>query len=120
MRNSIFFVTLLLSFFMLQGQSNDYNFTQGDELILGAPKGSRYKAINFPRKNIIIKRGALANFNALIGKQLIISRLETDDEGKTIVTLKRKDGLNFFRFFPKVTADLDKALAFKELKRQKA
>ena len=116
MIKSIFFSAFLLSVFILQGQATDYNIIEGDTLVLGEPTGLSYKTIDFPRKNIIIKRGAIPNFNALIGKRVLVAQLKTDEEGRMNVTLKRIDGLNFFRFYPKVKADLSKAIDSGELK----
>jgi hypothetical protein len=115
MRKSILFTAFLFSVFLLQGQAID-NIAEGDVFVISEPTGSAYAAIDFPRRNIIIKRGAIANFNALIGKKVFVDQLETDEEGRITVTLKRADGLNFFRFFPKVNADLSKAIKLKELK----
>lgn len=110
----------ILAFFlclggMLRAQNNDNVIAEGDVLVLGEAKGSDYRYIDFPKKNIIIKRGAIANFKALIGKYLVVHSIETDDAGNTEVVLKRKDGINFFRFFPKVEANLTQAMASGEL-----
>ncbi|MDB4292069.1 hypothetical protein N9954_01580 [Maribacter sp.] len=118
MRKLYFFTTFLFGVIILQGQSTNYNVAEGDVLLLGPPSGQTYTAIDFPRRNTIIKRGAIANYESLIGKRVVVAALETDKKGKTIVTLKRKDGLNFFRFFPKVKADLSRAIASEELKSQ--
>ena len=116
MRKSILFTAFLFCVFTLHAQSADNNIAVGDVIVLGEPSGSSYSNIDFPQKNIIIKRGAIANFNALIGKQLLVKRIDTDKYGTTIATLQREDGLNFFRFFPKAEANLTKALASGELK----
>lgn len=116
MRKSVLFTAFLLSVFILQGQATDYNITEGDTLMLGEPTGLTYSTIDFPRRNIIIKRGAIPNFNALIGKRVLVTQLKTGEEGRMNVKLKRIDGLNFFRFFPKVKADLSKAIDSGELK----
>ncbi len=116
MRKSIFFTAFLFSVFILQGQATDYNITEGDTLMLGEPTESTYTTIDFPRRNIIIKRGAIPNFKALIDKRILVAQLKTDKKGRMNVTLKRIDGLNFFRFFPKVKADLSKAIDSGELK----
>lgn len=116
MRKSVFFTAFLFQLFILQGQTMDYNIAVGDVLVLGAPNGSTYTAVDFPRRNTIIKRGAIADFNALIGKRVFVEQLLTDEEGQTKVTLKRADGLNFFRFLPNVEANVSKAIALGELK----
>ena len=114
MRKSILFTAFLFSVYLLQGQAID-NIAEGDVLVLGEPSGSAYVAIDFPRRNIIIKRGAIADFKALIGKKLIVLRIENEKNGNKIAVLKRKDGQNFFRFFPEVKANLSQALNAREL-----
>ncbi|MBT8314298.1 MAG: hypothetical protein KJP26_07535 [Maribacter sp.] len=116
MRKSILFMAFLFCISMLKAQSTDHSSIEGDILMLGEPSGASYTAIKFPRKNIIIKRGAIANFNSLLGKKLVVEKIETNSDGMEISTLRRKDGLNFFRFFPEVKADLSKAIESGELK----
>jgi hypothetical protein len=87
---------------------------QGTILTLGTVSASGYGHIDFPRKNIIIKRGAIANFNALEGEKVRVKEVRSDN-GATEVVLQREDGRNFFRFWPTVTADLEQALKKGEL-----
>jgi len=116
MRKSV----VVLAFFlclggMLNAQDKENIVAEGDIIVLGKPNGSDYRHIDFPRKNIIVKRGAIANFNALIGKRLVVQSLEIDKDGVTEAVLTRKDGMNFFRFFPKVRADIEQAIETGEL-----
>lgn len=117
MRKSV----LVLAFFlclggMLKAQDTGTTISEGDIVELGKAPGSNYQHIDFPRKNFIIKRGAIANFNALVGKKLVVARIETDKNGNPEAVLKRKDGRNFFRFYPTVKAEVSKALQNGELK----
>lgn len=116
MRKSILFTAFLFCLITLQAQNTNYDVAVGDILILGNPSGSSYAHVDFPRKNIIIKRGAIANFKTLVGKKLLILQIEQDKNGNKIATLKPKDGRNFFRFFPNVKADLSKSIKSGELK----
>lgn len=109
-------VTVMLIFTgMLNAQENDKLVAKGDIVVLGTPEGQRYEHIDFPRRNIIMKRGATANFKALAHKNLVVEAVDTKRDGSTQVTLKRHDGINFFRFYPTVTANLEKALVEGEL-----
>lgn len=119
MRKSIFFTAFLFSVLVLKGQASEYNITEGDMLVLGKPTSSTYAAIDFPKRNIIIKRGAIANFNSLIGEKVVVSQIRTDRKGNTIADLKRADGLKFFKFYPKVKANLFKAIESGELRTTK-
>jgi len=117
MRKSV----LVLAFFLcfggtLKAQDNETTISEGDIVVLGEAPGSNYQHIHFPKKNFIIKRGAIANFNALVGEKLVVALIETDKKGNPKAVLKRKDGRNFFRFFPTVRAQVSKALQSGELK----
>lgn len=111
---------LCIAIFALSGvvlaQDNLKSVKVGDVLVLSKPVKETYKHIDFPRKNIIMKRGAIADFNSLIGKKVVVSELSTAADGTKQVVLKREDGKDFFRFYPSVKSNLDKALATGELK----
>ncbi|QLG45660.1 hypothetical protein [Costertonia aggregata] len=114
MRKVLFGILSLVSISMLQAQEADVKI--GDILILDNPSGSEYKHVDFPKSNIIIKRGAIANFNALVGEKLLVKDIVKNEDGTTKAVLERKNGRNFFRFYPSVTATLDNALTKGELK----
>lgn len=113
-------VIILMTFFiytgMFYGQENETPIQKGTVLTLGKPSyGLDYRYIDFPKRNIIIKKGAIANFNNLVGKKVKVENVIFDKQGTTKTILKRNDGLHFFRFFPIVKADLKKAIAAGEL-----
>lgn len=116
MRKVLLLMAFLATIPILKAQEKPPQLAAGNIVTLGEPVGIRYRHLNFPRKNFIIKRGAIANFNALVGIKLEVIDLEVGQKGATFVTLKRKDGQHFFRFFPTVTAHLEKAVAAREIK----
>lgn len=111
---------LCIAIFALSGvvlaQDNLKTVEVGDVLVLSEPAKETYKHIDFPRKNTIMKRGAIADFKNLVGKRVIVSEISTLADGTKQVVLKREDGQDFFRFYPSVKGDLDKALAAGELR----
>ena len=115
MRKTTIVIAFLLSIGMLQAQENPDIIEKGTVLTLGKVAASSYQHIDFPRKNIIIKRGAIANFNNLEGRKVVVEEVSSLN-GKTTVILKRKDGRNFFRFWPTVSSDIEMALLKGELK----
>lgn len=115
MRKTAIMVAFLFSIGMLQAQENPGVIEKGTILTLGKVTASSYQHIDFPRKNTIIKRGAIADFNNLEGRKVLVENVLTSN-GKTTVTLKRKDGRNFFRFWPTVSSDIEMALLKGELK----
>jgi hypothetical protein len=117
MRKFIFITTFLCFLGLVQGQENVPSIDKGTVLTLGEPSsGITYKHIHFPKRNFIIKRGGIADFKQLIGKKVEVFQVEYPESGKTRIVLKRKDGRRFFRFYPNVKADYEKALALGELK----
>ena len=93
MKKTFLVLSLFVSLATLNAQENELVIKEGSVLVLGEPSVNGYEHIDFPRKNIILKRGAVANFNNLAG-----------------------DGRPFFRFYPKVSSDIETALAKGELK----
>lgn len=116
MKKPIVFTAFLFCVFALQAQSTNHDVKVGDILVLGEPSGSSYISIEFPRKNIITKRGAIPNFKALVGQKVVVKEIANSGSDSKTIAIVRKDGLNFFRFFPSVRADLNKALESGELK----
>lgn len=108
---------LFSNFNYVLGQENDIIISKGTTYTLSGPEGHTYNHIDFPRRNIIIKRGAIADYNSLIGLEIVIKDLKKEKNGSTKVILERKDGRPFFRFFPTVEANLEKAIAVGELKK---
>lgn len=116
MKKTVLIMTFLFCTVGLTAQIDNYDLKEGDIVELGETSGTHYRNIEFPRKNIIIKRGAIADFKSLVGRKLRIEKLETNKNNEAIATLKRTDGLNFFRFYPQVKANISKALTSGELK----
>lgn len=114
MKKAIILVLNLLMTATLLAQENVAIIEKGAILKLGKASALGYKHIDFPRKNTIIKRGAIADFNNLAYRKVVVKEVLSRN-GDTKIVLERKDGLNFFRFFPTVEASLEKALAKGEL-----
>ena len=115
MKNLIFLMVFAISTVFTYGQNNLNEVQIGDVFVISESGSDNYRHINFPRKNHIIKRGAIADFKRLKGLKLVVTSITTNSNDKTIVTLKRHDGQPFFRFFPTVDAHLEKAIEAKEL-----
>lgn len=120
MRKSLFILMFLAVLGISNAQTTSPMVAEGEIVLLGEPSSSDYNHIDFPRKNIIIKRGAIADFSNLVGKKIIVEKVTQKENGITEVVLKRKDGLKFFRFYPRVKADFDQAISSGELKRTKS
>ncbi|MGB5358957.1 hypothetical protein [Eudoraea sp.] len=87
----------------------------GDILKIGYPDAPRYKHINFPRPNFIIKRGGIANYKGLPGNKVVVTSVEEKMDGTLVVKIKKVDGGRFFGSHWEVSADLQGALETGEL-----
>jgi len=117
-RTLIVIVTMVMTT-TLWAQENRNIVEKGTVLTLGPVSASGFQHIDFPRKNFIIKRGGIANFNNLEGRSLVVEEVISKNSG-TQVVLKRSDGLDFFGVYRTVKADLEKALAKGELRPARA
>jgi ribosomal protein S4E len=118
MKKIILFLGLLFSGFVLasnglQMQSN--NPKVGDVLIINEPTGQAYDHIKFPKLNIIIKRGGLANYKSVYGETVIVKNVMTKKDGKVFVQVESQNGKKFFGFLKTVNADYNKAIASGEM-----
>ncbi|SKB59122.1 hypothetical protein [Maribacter arcticus] len=119
MKNVILIVVFALFSLNLEAQQQktgiENDVKVGTMLTINKPSTQEYMHIQFPRRNIIIKRGGIVNMNNISGKEVVVSKIGENRKGVVVVTLKRADGRKFFNSFPIVKANLNDALAAGEL-----
>ncbi|WP_396635007.1 hypothetical protein [Maribacter sp. R86514] len=111
-------ITLLFSVSLLNAQNNVTNQTEvnvGDVFEIGKPESNKYKHIDFPRENFIIKRGGIANYRRAHGEEVVVTAVRELKDGTTQVKIKRNDGGRFFNSHTVVTADFKDAITSGEL-----
>ncbi|APA65344.1 hypothetical protein [Maribacter sp. 1_2014MBL_MicDiv] len=111
-------IALLFSVSMLTAQDN--TSTQpvvrvGDVFEIGKPESHKYKHIDFPRENFIIKRGGIANYRQAHGEKVVVTSVKEKKDGTTQIKIKRNDGGRFFGSHTVVTADYKDAINSGEL-----
>lgn len=114
MKNRAFFIKLMLFLlcpFFLMAQEIEV----GDILVIGKSDGAQYEHLLFPRKNIIIKRGGIADVKQVAGLEVEVTAYSYDSSGNALVTLKRTDGGKFFRSFREIKARFEPAIQEGEL-----
>ena len=89
----------------------------GDILQIGHLDAPRFKHIDFPRPNFIIKKGGIANYKRVEGYKVVVTSIKEKKDGKLQVKIKRADGGRFFGSHLVVSADLKDALESGELRR---
>jgi hypothetical protein len=114
MNNRAFFINLMM--FLLCPL---FMFAQevevGDIFVLGKSEGAQYEHILFPRKNIIIKRGGIADMKQMAGLQVEVTAYSYDSKGNALISLRRTDGGKFFRSFREIKARYEPAIEDGEL-----
>ncbi|QLE01041.1 hypothetical protein HX109_05480 [Galbibacter sp. BG1] len=105
----------VFSFFAFAVQAQDKEVKVGDVLKINSISEQTYNHIDFPRKNIIIKRGGVPNFKSVYNNEVVVTDVATNNDGEQVATLKRTDGRKFFTSFPSVKANVTKAIAAEEL-----
>lgn len=116
MKNILFFAAFIIFSISLTAQQSQVQVSEGDEYTIHVPVSSEFHHIHFPRKNFIIKRGAIPDMKKVYGTKVVVTSVDYDDMGQAEVTLERADGRKFFRNFRSVEADLAEALSSGELK----
>ena len=119
-KNIRFAIALLFFTFTLYSQSNPIPIAVGDVFVVGAVENNNYTYINFPKPNIIIKKGGLVNFRNVVGKKVRITSIKEKKNGTLVATLQLVSKRFFFKSHKTVTVKINKALQHKELLRLKA
>jgi len=115
--------TYILSFVLVmctlglfaQSKANTTDIQIGAIYEIGKPKTNMYKYINFPKPNMIIKRGGIANYKLIKGSIVVVTSVKKKKDGTTIAKIKRKDGGRFFGSHAVITTDINNALQWGEL-----
>lgn len=116
MKNKL--LTSILAFLIsisIYSQSSTSDFKTGDVFLIGNAKYNKYKHINFPRANFIIKKGGIANYKNMKGKQVEITSIDENSNGELRATLKLVGLRKFFNSHTHVTVDISEAIKNKEL-----
>jgi len=120
MKQLFFAVLLMAATINVNSQDAEHITLQdikvGDLLEIGRPEVPRYKHIDFPRPNFIIKKGGIANYKKVEGNKVVVTSLKKNKDGTLKVMIKRADGGRFFNSHTIVSADLENALESGELR----
>lgn len=115
MKNRAIFIKLTILLLLCPIMLLAQDVKIGDTFTIGSPENITYEHLLFPRNNIIIKRGGIADMKLVTGLSVVVKGVSYDSSGKASVTLERADGNRFFRAFQKIEARLEDALDTGEL-----
>ena len=108
----IFFNLFALTAF---AQSSNNTVNVGDVFVIGEVENNQYKHINFPKPNFIIKKGGIANFNNLKGKEVEVTAVKVKNDGSVKATIRLTSNKSFFNSHKYVTVDILEAIEHGEL-----
>lgn len=100
----------LFCFFISHGQEITQNETVGKVYVINAKSGNAYTHIYFPKPNFIIKKGGFANYDALVGKKIKVTKIAKENKSGTIVTFELENGEKFFGTHKVVDGNIEKAI----------
>lgn len=100
----------------ISAQTSTSNVNVGDTFIIAEVENDNYKHINFPRTNMVIKKGGVVDYHRLIGKKVEITRIKEKKDGTKIATIKLSSGKRFFKSHKYITVDIAEAISSGELK----
>ena len=94
------------------GQENIVDLKSGDLLTIQKNSNTPFEHLYFPKTNLIIKSGAIANYKSLDGMQVKIDEIYDD----STVKLSPVNGGRFFNKYSSVKANIYEAIKSNELK----
>jgi hypothetical protein len=87
----------------------------GDVFVIGEAYNNNYKHINFPKANLIVKKGGIASYKKIKGAKVTVTSVEEKKDGSVIATIKLASDQAFFNSHKYVTVNVDEAVREKEL-----
>lgn len=114
MKNFLF-IALFLCFISSNAFAQSSNPQVGDTFTIAKVENNNYNHIQFPRANIIIKKGGIANYNSLIGETVEITSIKENNKGQRIATIKLTSPRLFFKSHKYIKVAIDEAIDSKEL-----
>ena len=96
--------------FLSYGQESSQNETIGKVYVINSKSGSSYNHLYFPKPNFIMKKGGFADYDALLGKKIKVTKIVKEKESGTIVTFQLENGSKFFGTHKVINGNIEKAL----------
>ena len=117
MKKTVFFLAVMAFFSLtLTAQKSTSNVNVGDTFIIAEVDNDNYKHINFPKTNVVIKKGGVVDYDRLVGKKVEVTSIKEKKDGTKVATIKLVSGKRFFKSHKYVTVDIADAISDGELK----
>lgn len=115
MKKAVLFFALVCFYAFSVSAQNSSNVNVGDTFVIAEVDNDNYKHINFPKANLVIKRGGIVSYDQIRGKKVEVTSVKEKGDGTTIATIKLVSGKRFFSSHKFITVDIKKAIRNKEL-----
>lgn len=118
MKKLILFLSFLVTINSVALNVDETQFNNpkvGDVFVINKPSGQKFDHIKFPKSNIIRKRGGLANYKNIYGKNVIVKNVKTKNDGTIFIQVELQNGNKFFGYLNTVKVDFAKAMLSGEI-----
>tara|TARA_R110002049_G_scaffold30582_1_gene104700 strand:+ start:29 stop:394 length:366 start_codon:yes stop_codon:yes gene_type:complete len=116
MKNFLMAVLIVLGSLSLNAQETSIEVNKGDIYVIVKPSGNSYKHINFPRQNIILKKGGVLTNQTVNGKEVIVTKVTKKNNGSTKIKVKPTDGTGFYKVIKSVSINFEEAIKSGEIR----
>ncbi len=116
MKNFLMAVLIVLGSLSLNAQETSIEINKGDIYVIVKPSGNSYKHINFPRQNIILKKGGVLTNQTVNGKEVIVTKVTRKNNGSTKIKVKPTDGTGFYKVIKSVSINFEEAIKSGEIR----
>ena len=104
-KNLLIAIALIFFTVTLYSQNISSPIAVGDVFVVGALENNNYTYINFPKLNIIIKKGDLVNF-----KNVVVTSIKEKRNGTLVATIQLTSKRLFFKSHKTVTVKIKEAI----------
>ena len=104
-KNLLIAIALIFFTVTLYSQNISSPIAVGDVFVVGALENNNYTYINFPKLNIIIKKGDLVNF-----KNVVVTSIKEKRNGTLVTTIQLASKRLFFKSHKTVTVKIKEAI----------
>lgn len=109
-KNLLFAIELIFFTVTLYSQNMSSPIAVGDVFVVGALENNNYTYINFPKLNIIVKKGDLVNFKNVVGKKVVVTSIKEKRNGTLVATIQLTSKRLFFKSHKTVTVKIKEAI----------
>lgn len=96
-------------------QSSNSNINVGAVFTIHKVANNNYKYINFPKANLIRKKGGIANYATVIGEEVEVTSIKEQKDGSLEATIKLTSKKLFFNSHKYIRVAINEAIDEKEL-----